>query len=84
MLLAWVERIGPLCFSGNGSFLYPFSAYIGNSCYACEGEAVKLVQTGARGGVLSRHLCEEPERASMTIKERCEVVDKVSNSAGHE
>ena len=45
---------------------------------------MKLIQTGVRGGVLSRHLYEEPERASMTIIERSKVVDKVSNSAGHE
>ena len=36
------------------------------------------------GVVLSGHLCKEPERASMTITERSKVVDKVSNSAGHE
>ena len=48
------------------------------------GEAAKLEQTGVRGGVLSRHLCEGPERASMTIIQRSRVVDKVSNSAGHE
>ena len=47
-------------------------------------EAAKLDQTGVREGVLSGHLCEEPERASMTIIERFGVVDKVSNSAGHE
>jgi len=47
-------------------------------------EAVKLEQTGVRGGVLSKHLCEELEKASMTIIEKCKVVDKVSKSAGHE
>ena len=48
------------------------------------GEAAKLEQTGVREGVLGGHLCEEPERASMTIIEMSKLVDKVSNSAGHE
>ena len=48
------------------------------------GEAAKLEQTGIREVVLSGHLCEEPGRASMTIIEMSKVVDKVSNSAGHE
>jgi hypothetical protein len=37
-----------------------------------------------RRGVLSGHLCEEPDRANMTIIESSKVIDKVSNSAGHE
>jgi len=48
------------------------------------GEAAKPEQTGVREDVLRRHLCEEPEWTSMTIIERSKVVDKVSNSAGHE
>jgi hypothetical protein len=47
-------------------------------------EAAKLELTGVREGFLSRHLFEGPDRASRTIIERCEVVDKVSNSAEHE
>ena len=84
MLLAWVQRIVPLCFSGNGLFYTPFWRTFRNSRYVCGGQTAKAIQTGVRGGVLSGHLCEAPDRANMTIIERSEVSDKVSNSAGHE
>jgi len=49
MLLAWVENIVPLSFSGNGTFLYPFSAYIKKTAVMLEERgAVKLAQTGVR------------------------------------
>jgi hypothetical protein len=84
MLLAWVERIVPLCFSGNGSFYTPFRRTFRDSCNACEGKGREARTDWGPGVVLSGHLCKEPERASMTIIERSKVVDKVSNSAGHE
>ena len=37
MLLAWVERIVPICFSGNGSVYTPFRRTFRTSCYTCEG-----------------------------------------------
>ena len=84
MLLAWVERIVPLCFSGNGLFYTPFRHTFRNSRYICTGETAKDIQTGVRRGVRCGHLYEEPDRANMTIIERSEVIDKVSNGAGHE
>ena len=42
MLLVWVERIVPLCFSGNGSFTQLFVRQLGIVVRLVREEAVKL------------------------------------------